>query len=165
MNKKGFTLIELVTTFALASVIIIILVNIIGIIKEIYVKTDVKSKLLVEQSNLSHLINKKFTEDNLESYTACMDTDFCYQFNFIDGTSAKLIVGQDYITFNNYTYKLVNDSTIESTNFEKIEVETIDENSNNSFLIIEIVIKNKLYKDKDFGINLVYQYNSREITL
>lgn len=165
MNKKGFTLIELVTTFALASVIIIILVNIIGIIKEIYVKTDVKSKLLVEQSNLSHLINTKFEEDSLESYTACMDTSFCYKFNFIDGTSAKLIVGEDYITFDNYTYKLVNDSTIESTNFEIIEVDTIDENSNNAFLIIEIEIKNKLYKDKDFGINLVYQYNSREIAL
>ena len=54
MNKKGFTLIELITTFALASVIIVILVNIIGIIKEMYVKTDVKSKLLVEQSNLSY---------------------------------------------------------------------------------------------------------------
>lgn len=165
MNNKGFTLIELITTFALASIIIIFLINIISIIKENYIKTDIRSKLLVEQSNLSYLINTKFEKDNLESYTACSDTDFCYQFEFIDGTSSKLIVGEDYITFNNYTYKLVKDSTIESTNFEIIEVDTILENSNNAFLVIQIEIKNKLYKDKDFGINLVYQYNSREITL
>lgn len=165
MNKKGFTLIELITTFALASVIIVILVNIIGIIKEMYVKTDVKSKLLVEQSNLSYLINTKFEEDNLESYSVCTDSNFCYQFNFVDGTSSKLIVGEDYITFNNYTYKLVKDSIIESSTIDLIEVETSSEEINNAFLLMEIKIKNKLYKDEDFGISLVYQYNSKEIEL
>ena len=60
LNKKGFTLIELITTFALASVLIIILINIIIVIKNVYSKNDIRSELLIEQSNLSNLINKKF---------------------------------------------------------------------------------------------------------
>ena len=71
LNKKGFTLIELITTFALASVLIIILINIIIVIKNIYSKNDIRSELLLEQSNLSNLINKKFDKDFLNSYFPC----------------------------------------------------------------------------------------------
>ena len=40
MNKKGFTLVELITTFALATVIIVLLINIVLLIKNIYSKNN-----------------------------------------------------------------------------------------------------------------------------
>lgn len=160
MNNKGFTLIELITTFALSSVIIIILINIVIIIKENYVKIDTKSNLIIEQSNLSHLINSKFNKLDLISYEACFDTDFCYIFNFDGDENSKLIVGNDYITFDNYTYKMFEGSIIGESIFEINNIETLTNDVNNSFLIIEIPITNSLYNNQNFGINFVYQYNS-----
>lgn len=160
LNNKGFTLIELITTFALTSVIVIILVNTVIIIKENYVKIDKKSNLIIEQSNLSYLINSKFNKLDLISYEACFDTDFCYIFHFDGEENSKLIVGNDYITFDNYTYKMFEGSTIGENIFEISNVDTLTSDVNNSFLTINIPITNTLYNDQNFGINFVYQYNS-----
>lgn len=165
MNKKGFTLIELITTFALATVLIILLVNIVLIIKNIYSENEIRSKLLIEQSNLSNLINKKFDEDFLDSYIPCLDTDFCYNFNFVDGSTSKLVVSDKYIKFDNYIYKISDGVTIEEPSLELIDVEVTSSEVNNSFLVIKIPVKHKLYSKDDFGINIVYQYNSNKIVL
>ena len=160
MNNKGFTLIELITTFALSSIIIIILINLVIIIKENYIKIDTKSNLIIEQSNLSNIINSKFNKLELISYEACFDTDFCYIFHFEENENSTLVVGTDYITFDNYTYKMFEGSAIGESVFEINNVETLTDDVNNSFLVIEIPINNKLYNNKNFGINFIYQYNS-----
>ena len=160
LNNRGFTLIELITTFALSSIIIIILINIIIIIKENYIKIELKSNLIVEQSNLSYLINSKFNKLELVNYESCFDTDFCYIFNFAGNESTKLIVGNDYITFDNYTYKMFDGSNIGEKTFDIIKVDTLTPDVNNTFLLIEIPIINSLYNKENFGISFVYQYNS-----
>jgi len=160
MNNKGFTLIELITTFALSSIIIIILINLVIIIKENYTKIDVKSNLIIEQSNLSNIINSKFNKLELISYEACFDTDFCYIFHFEENENSKLVVGTDYITFDNYTYKMFEGSTIEVNHPEIINVETSTDEVDNSFFVIKISITNSLYNNQNFGINFVYSYNS-----
>ena len=166
MNKKGFTLIELITTFALAAVIIILLINVVLIIKNIYSQNDIKSQLLIDQSNLSNVINKKLTEDALETYISCSDSDFCYNFNFIDGTSSKLVVTKDSVRFDNYVYKLQEGGVIENPVIDIIlDIEVSNNEQNNSFLILKIPIKHKLYPNKNFGIDIVYQYNSNNTEL
>lgn len=150
MNKRGFTLIELVTTFALSSLIIILLTNVVLIIKNIYFKNDVRTKLLIEQGTLSHLMNKKMAYNLFSSFDVCADVNYCFEFNFVDGSISKLIVGDDFITFDNYEYIPIDGTTIEVPT-----VETIDD----SFLVIKIPIKNKLYPDENFGIDIVYQFN------
>jgi hypothetical protein len=165
MNKKGFTLIELITTFALTSVIIIILINIVIVIKNIYTKNDVKSELLIEQSNLSNLINKKFDVDFLNSYTQCNDSEFCYTFYFVDGTSSKLVVTDNYIKFDSYVYKFKKGTTSQNPTLQLLDTEALSGSLANGFLVIKIPIKNKLYPNEDFGINIVYQYNFNQIGL
>ena len=166
MNKRGFTLIELITTFALATVIIILLVNVIIVIKNIYSKNDIKSQLLIDQSNLSNVINKRLIEDSLDTYTSCNDSNFCYNFNFVDGTSSKLVVAKDSIKFDNYVYKIEKGCTIETPIIDIIiDIEVSSSDQNNSFLILKIPIKHKLYPNKNFGIDIVYQYNSNNIEL
>lgn len=165
MNRKGFTLIELVTTFALSTVIIIILINIVLVIRNIYTKYELKSNLLIEQSNLSSLINKKFTTDSLVSYIPCSESSFCYTFTFKDNTKSTLVVSEDYIKFDNYVYTLESGTTVEDPTMEIITVDVSNDTTNNSFLVIKIPIKNKLYSNEDFGFNIVYQYNSKKITL
>lgn len=149
MNKKGFTLVELITTFALASVILILLINVVVLIKDIYTKSDIKTQLLIGQANLSNSLNSKIRNGNLNSYSECSDsTDFCYDFSFKDGNSIKLKVTNSEVIFGNFVYKVKSGTKILTPSL----TDTLD------FLVIEIPIENKLYPNEDFGINLVYRY-------
>lgn len=151
MNNKGFTLIELITTFALSTVIIILLVNVVLVIKNLYIKFDVKSKLLIEQSNLSNLMNKKIYNGNVNSHTSCGTA--CFTFDYIDGTSSILVVSEDKIAFDNYVYKAEDGVIIGELNV--YNPENFDD-----LLVIEIPISHNLYPNEDFGISIVYRYNS-----
>ena len=146
MNKKGLTLIELIVTFALAISIIIVLLNVLLIIKKNYEDIDSKTKLVMNQSTLSNLMNSKFTDDNLVSYDTCLGT-FCYEFTFKNGEVITLSVVDKTITFGDYTYRL--DSSTVVYNPELIY--------DSPYLIIRIPIYTKLYPKTDFGINLVYK--------
>lgn len=166
MNKKGFTLIELITTFALTATIVILLMNVIVIIKNVYSSSNAKTILLINQANLSNALNSKINNNNLLSLNSCTDSSFCYEFKLINGETIKLIVTESKISFGNYVYKL--DGSASITNPEiitKTNIDVTDETLNNSFLIIKIPITSKKYSNDDFGINLIYQYNSNNITL
>ncbi|MBQ9071555.1 MAG: prepilin-type N-terminal cleavage/methylation domain-containing protein [Bacilli bacterium] len=149
MNKRGFTLVELITTFALAAVILVILINVLVLIKEIYTKSDTKTQLLINQANLSNAINSKLNNENIESYSECSDSEFCYEFVLSDETSIKLEVTATKIKFGNYVYKLI----------EGTEISTPVVVDDTNFLNIKISIQNKLYENEDFGINYVYLKN------
>lgn len=155
MNKKGFTLIELITTFALSTVIIIILLNIISIIKNIYVQNNIKSTLALEQSNLSKLMNETFN-NKLQYYIACSDSEYCYTFSFKNGESIKLIVEENRIRFKEYTYKLDKNTKVVNPTLKREYVDIEDATNEDNFLVINIPIINKLYPKLNFGIDLVY---------
>lgn len=157
MNKKGFTLIELIVTFLLAVVIIILLLNIISIIKNIYQKNDIKSKLSLEQSNLSNIINKKF-DNGLIEYTPCTDSDFCYEFEFEDGSISKLLVKNNTLKFDSYNYDFGNVAKISNPEIIIQEVDINDLNNKDAFLVIKLPIKSKQFSELDFGIDFVVPY-------
>ena len=164
MNKKGFTLVELITTFALASVIIILLINIIVVIKNIYSKTDLKTELFIHQGNLSNAMNKVINKDNLISYSECNDAEFCYVFNISTGESFKLTIADDVIKFGNYVYKLKSNTSVNNPSITTEHITGIT-NNKDSFLIIKIPIVSTQYPNEDFGINLIYPYDSSETNL
>ena len=147
MNKKGFTLVELITTFALAAVIFVILINILVLIKNIYTSSDTKTQLLINQANLSNALNSKLKNENIVSYSECSDSDFCYEFVLSDDSSVKLEVTNSKIKFGDYVYKLVDGTSISTPVFT---------NDTSGFLNIKIPITNKMFPDEEFGINLVY---------
>ena len=162
MKERGFTLVELITTFALTAVIVVLLINILVVIRNIYSKTNIKTELYINQSNLSIAMNKKIKDDNLDSISKCNDEEFCYDLSFYsdddedgDPDSLKLTINNKTIKFGDYVYKIGND-----VNVVNPEVVTED-----NILVIKIPIKHKVYPNIDFGINLVYPYDSNEIQL
>lgn len=159
MNKKGFTLVELITTFALTTVIIVLLINVVVVIKNVYTKSNIKSELYINQSNLSNVLNSKIRRNNLDSYEACSDEEFCYIFNFIKGESIKLTVSEKTIKFGDYVYNLNDETKVENPTLDVEYVDISDVENTDSFLIINIPIINELYPNINFGVNVVYQYN------
>lgn len=156
MNNRGMTLIELITTFALSAVIIILLINVLVVIRNVYSKSTIKTELYINQANLSNALNRKINKNNLSSYESCDDSTFCYEFSFKDGTITKLIVNKNYIKFGNTIYKL--DSQTKVVN-SSLNIEYIDSVNHNNILVLKIPVKNEIYPNIDFGINLVYLYN------
>lgn len=155
MKNKGFTLVELITTFALVAVIVVLLINIIVIIKNVYSNTDLKTELYINQSNLSNVLNKKFSKDNLISHRSCDSASgddylICQIFTFNDSEKeVRLEVTPELIKFGTYAYALDQCSVIKTNELFNVD------NSNNT-LNIQIPIYCEAYPDIDFGINLVY---------
>ena len=58
MNNKGFTMVELIASFSLTSIIVVMLLQIVFSLKEIQEYSDVKTELLTKQATISNKINK-----------------------------------------------------------------------------------------------------------
>ena len=163
MNKKGFTTIELITSFTLASVIMLILFNVIIIMKDNMSSVNAKTNVLVNKDNLSYNINKRFKEKELSSITMCDEGDKCYLFTYSDSTSDKLIYSSTdkIITFNNYTFNITDDM--------KVDIPTITEHYDvmsstkyNGYFIINIPIT---VDNKDYSIRLVKHFNTDSVVV
>lgn len=159
MNNKGLTLIELITTFALSAVIIVLLINVVASIRNVYSKVSIKSDLYITQSNLSNALNSKLHDDKLDSYSACTDSTFCYNFTLVNGETLKLVVEENKITVGNQVYKLTGKTKVVNPTLVPEYIELKEEYSGNNILVLKIPIINELYPNIDFGVNLVYLYN------
>ena len=165
MNKKnkGFTTIELITSFTLASVIMLILFNIILILKDNLSKVNAKTNMLVEKDNLSYNINKRFKEKELSSITMCDEGDKCYEFKYSDDTSDKLIYSNTdkSITFNNYTFDIIDGITVEEPTITE-HYDTMSSTTYNGYFIIHIPIK---LDNKDYSIKVVKHFNTDSLVI
>ncbi len=165
MNKKnkGFTTIELITSFTLASVIMIILFNIILILKDNLSKVNAKTNMLVEKDNLSYNINKRFKDKEISSITMCNEGDKCYEFTYSDSTSDKLIYSNTdkTITFNNYTFDIIDGITVEEPTITE-HYDTMSSTKYNGYFIINIPIK---LDNKDYSIKINKHFNTDSLVI
>ena len=183
MNKKGMTTIELITSFALASVIFIILFNITLALKDMYLSSGLKTDMLIDQANLSESMNSVINSNNIVNKIAFISNNNQYAeytFETIDG-NYTLIVDQvnGNISFNNYTYKLAKNMSIKNDNDKYSSQSSIDmgdyvhfvgntsRNNNtisSNLLIIDIPIYNTLMDD-NLGVKIIYQLNGTTINI
>lgn len=145
MNNKGLTLVELITTFTLTAVLLILLLNIVLIIKNIYIKYEIKTELLIKQANLSMYIKEKITNGDLISYTKDGNT---YLFTMRDNSTHILTINDNKITFDDYVYELSKDATIGDIESPDVWV--------SGDIHIKIPILHRLYPEDDYGLNFVY---------
>ena len=161
MKQNGFTLVELITTFALTATIIILLLNVVVVIKNLYTNTNIKTELYINQSNLSNVLNSKIRNGNLISLSECsegQDYLLCKIFEF-NNEEIKLLVKEKSITFGSYVYKLDDNTKVISPSLNDTEYLSNGDN----ILNLKIPIVNELYPDIDFGINLIHVYLPNEL--
>ena len=161
MKNKGFTTIELITSFTLASIIMLILFNIVLIMKDNMSKVNAMTNTLVEKDNLSYNINKRFKEKELASITTCEDGDKCFLFTYSDDSSDKLIysIENKTITFNNYTFNITDDMTVESPTVTE-HYDTMSSTKYNGYFIINIPIT---VDGKDYSIKVNKHFNTDSV--
>ena len=158
MKNKGFTTVELITSFSLASVVMLVLFNVIIIMKDNLSEVNIKTNMLVEKDNLSYNINKRFKEKEITSITTCDEADKCYEFTYSDSTSDRLIYSNTdkTITFNNYTFDIIDGVTVEEPIITE-HYDTMSSSTYNGYFIINIPIT---LENKDYSINVVKHFNT-----
>lgn len=159
MNKKGFTVVELIVSFSLTVVITIFLVQIVSALNNLYNNSGVKTELLTKQSLISSQINSKLNEKSISSLTDC--GNYCIKFNYSDNTSdiLKIDYANNTLEFGSFLTDLPNNSYFKDVRIDVIYAATVQTDVNNAMLNIVIPI----YSDDiegDYGVNIVYQFNS-----
>jgi len=170
MNKKGFTLVEIIVTFTLISTISFLLFQLILSLKNLYTGSDYKTILLIEQGNMVRRINTDMFMMPLVSMNECSTEEEgekglkkCYTFTLEDTVIEQevnrvLKIYSDKIEYDSYQMPIGEGSTMGDVS---VVVSYIEDASvkYNSILTIDIPIKNKL-AEGDFGIRFSVQYNS-----
>nr|MBP3258658.1 prepilin-type N-terminal cleavage/methylation domain-containing protein [Bacilli bacterium] len=162
MNKKGFTLVEVLVSLALVSTIAIFLFQIIFIIRDIYAEKNIKSEIYIESSNISNVINKDiFNKDKNGIYIKTINkvsNDEMY-ITYSDGTKNNIVIDRNNhtITYGNYTVSILDVAKIGNIelyyNYETVDTEK------NGICYIKIPITHDDYKN-DFGVVITYRYDS-----
>ena len=160
MNKKGFTVIELMTTFVLIAIISTLLIKLTITLKEIYITGDIKTSLLTKQGIMTDKIYKDLKTGTLSGISSCGVN--CIDFNY-SGTTKRLKINTDnsdytLLTYSNYSIKVKNNEGYFETPVAKIE-----DTTPNKIFTLKAPIKSKLVKG-DFGLNIVYQLGTESVS-
>lgn len=164
MKKNGFTLVELITTFALVSAVVIVLVQLVLNVKTTYEKLGVKTELLQMQGTLIDKIYTSLMTKNVQIISHCGEN--CLEFYYQNGESEKLKVdiNNKIISFGKYTAAVLDVAEISplETSISYAQKELI--NKEDALIEIHIPIKVLVY-DQDFGVHVVFPYNQNTVSI
>ena len=160
-NNKGFTIVELLSTFILSSVIMILLFQLIINLKEIYQSSGMKTDMLNKQYIITNKIYTDLNEKKAVQINNCNSSLLCVDFTFSDGSTKRFEADdiEKTIAYDNTVIKLNSGSY-----FDDISITTTDLQTDENIFNINVPIYNTLLKNENFGINIVYTYNKNEIT-
>lgn len=162
MNKKGFTLLELLTSLTLTSVVCVMLFQVIFVLKDIYVDDAAKTEILIKKANIIKEINSTFERNSITTVRYCDNGDVnCFKFNLEDGDVYELYLDREenIIKFGDLSIKLSNSAVI----YDDLDIcyysKMGDTNPTyNTFLKIRIPLKDNVLEEI-FDANIIYQYN------
>lgn len=147
-KNNGFTLVEIIVSFALTMIIMLFLFQLIITLKQIYNNNFLTSDLVLKQSNISQMINKDLLVSNLGKPQSVNEdiVNQCFNINFEFGRR-NVCYNKDNntIIYNDYEFELVKGSKIGN----------VSVNIQNDILFIEIPIS---YPDVDNNINIKVAY-------
>lgn len=163
-KNKGFTLVELLVSFAITSAICGIMMQSLFSIKERSEKTAAFTEISVAQSNIIKTIENDLNKDTLTSIVSCGTNCYTFSYETLDDKDLEINASTNTITYGDYT-KVLPDAAVLGTSVT-IDFDYIDTiaTGNNSVLEIVIPITNK-YNSNDNDIKIYYQYNNAEISL
>lgn len=156
MNKKGFTLVELLTTFLLLSVILVLLIKMTSGLSNMYDNVNIETTLYYKQSIISKNINDTFIFKPIKNIEMCDKN--CIDITYIDQTNTRIRVENNLIYIGNDVIELFENSRFGDIQVDILYAPIILKYKNDSILNIKIPIFHKKFK-KNYGINFVYQFN------
>lgn len=160
MKNKGFTIVEMLSTFILSSIIIIILFQLIISLKEIYQSSGIKTDMLNKKNILIDKIYTDLNEKILINYSSCGLN--CIDFTYSTGETKRLSIdtSNQTITYDNYTAKINNGYELED-----MQIELPNQSIQSIEKLIKIYIPIASQDNEDYSINIIYTYKNNEVNL
>lgn len=154
MNKKGFTVVELIAAFTLTMVISVFLFEILIESKDIFIETTLKTSIQEKTSIISKNIRMKIPK-GVTSTVVC-STNTCT----INGNNLINIVAtpsndevEDYIVIGSQKIKLPKDGT------KPMKIKNISLSASNGILKISFTL-NSINLTKPYEYNVVFYYRA-----
>lgn len=166
MNNKGFTTVELVVSFSLTAIIVLFLFQLVFVLKDLYVLSGIKLKLVTKQATINTMINDDFINKRVTLATKDSDTQITFYFD--DGTNKELSYDKDNksITYGDYKTNLIDGSKFGNIGITtEVNTRATDDTTLNGILTIKIPVYHSLLEKDDFGIEIIYLYNSNYTSL
>lgn len=173
LNNKGFTVVELLASFTLTMVIVVLLFEIVVELKDVYVSNALKAKILDNNALVAtHLNNKLSSMDILGAHTDFAD-DTC-KFRYNQGGIEKVYVitvsdDNRTMTFGDaepgspvdlkVTYP--EGAEIKNPSFKQVYGFDAPNNQDNSYIKLSYVVSSD-YLDKDITFNYVFSYHQNQ---
>ena len=169
-NNKGFSTLELMVSFTLTMIIVVILFEIIISLKNVYENSVTKTALVSKQNLLTDYIYSDINDYGLQLIDTCGDN--CINFTYNNNTSKQL--SWEYESENNkqsfqkikygdYATELISNSKFDlSVGSSAADVKITGAKvcaSANSFISIKIPITNSKFPNEDFGLNIVHVFD------
>ena len=164
MNKKGFTVLELILAFTLTTIVVVYLMQIISLVHAMYVSNNQKTETLIKQSNIMDQIYRDLDEKTLRSVSACEPNCSTLTLTFTTGESKIISIdnNQKIVKYGDYAVQYDSNMKIENiqtsnTTFKNNVGEVMGSNLYDAILQIKIPIS---INENSFDINVVHQYNT-----
>ena len=155
-NKKGFTTVELVSTFALTMVVVVLLLQIVVILKNIYVNQVMIGTLRLKQGYMTEHIMDDFDNKTMTGASSCGTN--CVTFAWDDGTTTDLSIDKIENKFNYGTYST---TLMSGSSFDDLKISYSSDllSSTHGYLIVSIPVSASIATG-DYGIHVIYQYTN-----
>lgn len=161
MKNRGFTTIELVVSFALISVMMLLLFELVMNIKTLYLTSGIKTELLTKQALMTRRLSDDLNNFVVTGVDECGAT--CYDIYYEGYTVKRLEVDIEngVFKYDGYATKLIHDSFFEAPDLSFDVVYNAPVSQYDSFFTLKLPIRHKLYDGEDFGVSSTYVYDSR----
>lgn len=171
-NNKGFSILELIVSFTLTMIIVVILFEIIIFLKNLYEDSVTKSQLVSIQNRFTDYIYSDINDLGLAGISMCGDN--CLQFSYDNGDIRNLSWEYDYdedsqkqsfqkLRYGDYAVDLIANSKFDltlATSRDEISYQGVKVCSNyvssSSYISIKLPIYNTKFEDVDFGLSIFY---------
>ncbi len=149
MKNKGFTVVELITSFALTMIISLFLFEVLIDVKDIFIETSIKTKIQEKLGVISKNIKSSINEGS--SYE-CEDTS-CHYLRNGNPNLITINTSDNSITIKDQKYKMPEDVKIKNAS-----IENITSDGENYCIKIKMSLSHKSLSE-DYEYKAVYYYH------
>lgn len=165
-NNRGFSILELIVSFGLTMIIVVVLFEIIIYMKELYEKSVTQTELINRQNLITDYIYSDIYNKGLQTVEMCGDNCIAFLYTNGETKSLKWDTSLNTIGYGDYTVRLLKNTFMDhslllSDGRYTLSGARICNTSNlydDSYFSIHIPMTNTLFPNDDFGLNIFYTY-------